>query len=236
MREVFTAKLDDLRVELAELCAMTETAIELATRALLDTDLAAAEDTLDLHAEIDNRARDLDRRALTLLALQAPVAQDLRALVSGMHNIADLRRMGSLAAHIAEVARLHHPNPVVPEELRGLVGEMGAVAERQAAAAKDVLRTRDQDGAVRLIAGDDRADALLVQLFSATRDPQWPHGASAAVNLTLLGRFYERFCDHTVEVGRRIVFVVTGTFPDERPPAPPTEELWLAPPHTAFGT
>ncbi|WP_081608796.1 phosphate signaling complex protein PhoU [Rhodococcus ruber] len=235
MREAFTAKLDELRAELADLCGLTETAIEMATRALLDTDLTAAEHTIDLHVDLDDRARDLDRRVLTLLALQAPVAQDLRALVSGMHDIADLRRMGSLAAHIAEVARLHHPNPVVPDELRGLVAEMGAAAEQQAAAAQVVLRTRDLDGAVRLIEADDRADTLLVQLFTATKDPEWPHGASAAVNLTLLGRFYERFCDHTVEMARRIVFVVTGSFPDERPPAVPTEELWLAPPHTAFG-
>lgn len=235
MREVFAAKLEGVRADLAELCGLTATALGLANRALLDTDLVAAERTLDLNAEIDTRARDLDRRILTLLALQAPVAQDLRALVSGMHNIADLRRMGSLAAHIAEVARLHHPRPVVPDELYGLVAEMGAVAEGQAAAAREVLRVWDRDGAVRLIVSDDRADALLLRLFTATKDPHWPYGASAAVNLTLLGRFYERFCDHTVEMARRIVFVVTGGFPDERPPAVPTEDLWLAPPHSAFG-
>lgn len=126
------------------MCALTETAIDRATHALLDTDLAAAGACAEVNAEIDFRAGEIDHRALTLMALQAPVAQDLRALVSGMHNIADLRRMGSLVAHVAEVARLHYPEPVVPGELRGVISEMGAAAKAQATAASEVLRTRDK--------------------------------------------------------------------------------------------
>lgn len=236
MREVFTAQLEGIRTEVAELCGLTQTAIEVATHALLDTDLSAADRTAELNSDIDNQARELDQRVLALLALQAPVAGDLRALISAMHTIADLRRMGTLAAHIAEVARLHYPGPVVPDELRDIVSQMGAAAKEQAVAMGEVLRTRDKDSALRLIESDDRADTLLTTLFAAIKSPDWPHGPSAAVNMTLLGRFYERFCDHAVEISRRIVFVVTGAFPEERPPAVPTEELWLAPAHAAFGT
>lgn len=235
MREAFLAQLEEVRAELAELCALTGSAIDHATHALLDADLTAADRTVELNAEIARSAEELEHRVLTLLALQAPVAQDLRALISGIHNIADLRRMGTLAAHIAEVARLHYPNSVVSDAIRSIISDMGAAAKSQAAAACDVLRTRDEDGALKLIESDDRADELLRRLFAATKSEDWPHDAASTVNLTLLGRFYERFCDHTVEISRRTVFVVTGSYPEERSPVDASDALWLAPPRSAFG-
>ncbi|MGW4340575.1 phosphate signaling complex protein PhoU [Rhodococcus koreensis] len=213
MREHFDEQLAQIKDDLVELCALTEVAIERATRALLDTDLTAADRAAEVCADIDTRGRELDHRALTLIARQQPVAQDLRALIGGMHNIADLRRMGSLAAHIAEVARLHHPEPVVPHELRAIISDMGAAATAQAAAAQEVLRTRDEAAALDLIWADERTDELLRKLFAATKSDDWLYGAASAVNITLLGRFYERFCDHTVEISRRVIFVITGELP-----------------------
>ncbi|MFC9556641.1 phosphate signaling complex protein PhoU [Rhodococcus sp. NPDC056960] len=215
MREHFDEQLEEIRANLVELCAMTEAAIDSASRAVLDTDLPAADRAAELSANVDVRARELDHRALTLIARQQPVALDLRALIGGMHNIADLQRMGSLAAHIAEVARLHHPEPVVPHELRGIIADMGAAATAQAAAAQEILSTRNEVAALDLIWADERTDELLRKLFAATKSDDWLHGAASAVNITLLGRFYERFCDHTVEIGRRVIFVVTGEFPDQ---------------------
>ncbi|MFD6061824.1 phosphate signaling complex protein PhoU [Rhodococcus wratislaviensis] len=215
MREQFDEQLAEIKDELVELCALTEVAIDRATCALLDTDLTAADRAAEVNTDIDTRGRELDHRALTLIARQQPVAQDLRTLIGGMHNIADLRRMGSLAAHIAEVARLHHPEPVVPHELRAIISDMGAAATAQAAAAQEVLRFRDQVAALELIWADERTDELLRRLFAATKSDDWLYGAASAVNITLLGRFYERFCDHTVEISRRVIFVITGEFPDE---------------------
>ncbi|MDT2007137.1 phosphate signaling complex protein PhoU [Rhodococcus opacus] len=215
MRERFDEQLEELREDLVELCSLTEPVVDSATRALLDTDLPAADRAAELSAEIDARGRELDHRALTLIARQQPVALDLRSLIGGMHNIADLRRMGSLAAHIAEVARLHHPEPVVPFELRGIISDMGVAATAQAAAAREVLRTRDEAAALDLIWADERTDELLRKLFAATKSDDWLYGAASAVNITLLGRFYERFCDHTVEISRRVIFVITGEIPDE---------------------
>lgn len=215
MREQFDEQLEEIRDDLVELCALTEVAIDCGTRAVLDTDRAAADRAAEVCADIDTRGRELDHRALTLIARQQPVAQDLRALISGIHNIADLRRMGSLAAHIAEVARLHYPEPVVPHELRAIISDMGAAATAQAAAAQEVLRFRDQVAALELIWADDRTDELLRRLFAATKSDEWLYGAASAVNITLLGRFYERFCDHTVEISRRVIFVITGELPDE---------------------
>ncbi|SEC77096.1 phosphate signaling complex protein PhoU [Rhodococcus koreensis] len=215
MREQFDEQLEQIRDDLVELCTLTEPAIDCATRAVLDTDLPAADRATELSADIEARAAELDHRALTLIARQQPVALDLRSLIGGMHNIADLRRMGSLAAHIAEVARLHHPEPVVPHELRGIISDMGVAATAQAAAAREVLHTRDEAAALDLIWADERTDELLRRLFAATKSDEWLHGAASAVNITLLGRFYERFCDHTVEIGRRVIFVVTGEIPDQ---------------------
>ncbi|MGV9869368.1 phosphate signaling complex protein PhoU [Rhodococcus koreensis] len=213
MREHFDEQLAGIKGDLVELCALTEVAIERATRAVLDTDLTAADRAAEVNTDIDTRGRELDYRALTLIARQQPVAQDLRALISGMHNIADLRRMGSLAAHIAEVARLHYPEPVVPHELRAVIADMGVAATAQAAAAQEVLRFRDQVAALELIWADERTDALLRRLFAATKGDDWLYGAASAVNITLLGRFYERFCDHAVEISRRVIFVITGELP-----------------------
>ncbi|MFD9669757.1 phosphate uptake regulator PhoU [Rhodococcus sp. NPDC059968] len=215
MRQHFSGQLEKMRVDLTDLCSLTETAIDYATRALLDTDLGASEACADVDTDIDYRAQELDHRAVTLIALQAPVAQDLRALISCIHNIGDLRRMGTLAAHIAEVARLHFPASVVPGELRGVISKMGVAAKAQAAAATEVLRDRDCDLALELIQADARTDALLRELFAVTKSDDWLYGAASAVNITLLGRFYERFCDHTVAVGRNVIFVATGDFPVE---------------------
>lgn len=215
MRDQFVEQLEQMRCDLVELCSVTEAAIDRATHALLETDLAAADRAAELGADIDIRARELDHRALTIIARQAPVAQDLRALIAGMHNIADLRRMGTLAGHVAEVARLHYPEPVVPYEVRGIIADMGTAAAAQAAAAGEVLRTRDHVRAFELIEADERTDELLRTLFAATKSEDWLYGAASAVNVTLLGRFFERFCDHTVEISRRVIFVVTGELPDE---------------------
>lgn len=131
-----------------------------------------------------------------------------------MHNIADLRRMGSLAAHIAEVARLHHPEPVVPHELRGIISDMGVAATAQPRRHEKSPHPR-RGGRIGPHLADERTDELLRRLFAATKSDEWLHGAASAVNITLLGRFYERFCDHTVEIGRRVIFVVTGEIPDQ---------------------
>jgi phosphate transport system protein len=75
--------------------------------------------------------------------------------------------------------------------------------------------SRDPEKAARIREEDDAMDDLHRHLFSVLMDREWKHGVAAAVDVTLLGRFYERFADHAVEVARRVIFQATGRFPED---------------------
>jgi phosphate transport system protein len=90
---------------------------------------------------------------------------------------------------------------------------MGKIACKLAAQAEQVIRTQDVELARGLDEADDEMDDLHQHLFTVLMDREWPYGVAAAVDVTLLGRFYERFADHAVSVANRVVFVVTGRMP-----------------------
>ncbi|MBT2271633.1 phosphate signaling complex protein PhoU [Rhodococcus qingshengii] len=213
MRTHFADNLDDLSRGLASMCALTVTAMAGATTALLDADLAVSERVLDANAELDWAAADWEHKAFSLLALQAPVAHDLRFTVGGLHIAASVQRMGGLAVHIAKIARLRHPTPAVPPEARACVEEMGQTAVVRATETQLILRHLDHERAEALVAADTVTDELHRRLFTVTQAQEWSYGVQGAVDVTLLGRFYERFCDHTVDIGRRIIFLETGQLP-----------------------
>ena len=149
--------------------------------------------------------------AFVLLALQAPVASDLRAVVGSIQIVADVDRMGALALHVAKIARRRHPRHAVPEEVNSYFAEMGRVAVELGNIAREVQLSQDPRQAARIDEEDDAIDELHPRLFGVLMDRQWRHGMAAAVDVTLLGRFYERFADHTVEVARRVIFQATGS-------------------------
>lgn len=216
MRENYNEQLVEIRADLADMSKLAEEAMASATTALLTADLALAEATISSRDKIDELAAAWEHKAFSVLALQSPVALDLRIMVSGIHIVADLQRMGGLAIHIAELVRRRHPSRVLPVEVESVFAEMGRVAVEQADATREVLLTRDADLAAELRTKDEAMDELHRSLFTLTSSPDWPHGVPAAVDITLLGRFYERFSDHTVEVAKRVIFLVTGEFrPDE---------------------
>jgi len=214
MRVAYSEQLSDLTGELAAMCGLAEVAMQRATQSLLQADLALAEQVISENDRIDEMRTQCEEKAFALLALQSPVAGDLRIVVSGIHIVADIERMGELALHVAKIVRRRHPAHVLPEEVRGYFTEMGRVAVAQAAAARQVLLSRDLREAAALETGDEPMDDLHKHLFSVMMDNDWPHSVSAAVDVTLLGRFYERYADHAVEVARRIVFLVTGKLPE----------------------
>jgi phosphate transport system protein len=150
-----------------------------------------------------------------VLALQAPVAGDLRAIVASIQIVADVERMGALALHVAKIARRRHPQHTLPEEVNGYFAEMGRIAVDLGNSAREVLLSRDPDQARLIREEDDAMDDLHRHLFSVMMDREWKHGVAAAVDVTLLGRFYERFADHAVEISRRVIFQVTGNLPAE---------------------
>ena len=221
MRTAYHEQLDALTEQLGEMCGLAGVAMERATQALLQADLVLAEQVITDHEQMTAMSARAEESAFVLLALQAPVAGDLRAIVSSIQIVADIDRMGALALHVAKIARRRHPQHALPEEVNGYFAEMGRVAVELGNSAQEVLVTRDPEKAARIRDEDDAMDDLHRHLFTVLMDREWRHGVAAAVDVTLLGRFYERFADHAVEVARRVIFQVTGKHPDEEViPAP----------------
>ena len=212
IRSVFQDELDGVSQSLVDLSNMASDAIHSATQALIEADLKIAEEVISYDEKIDLYQHDLDTRIIDIIARQQPVASDLRALVTALRMSADLERMGDLAHHIAKVARLRHPEKVVPAELNDLVNHIGSVAENISRKIPTVIETRDIEMALQLEKDDDEMDKLHRQLIGSLTDNAWKHGVESAVDITLLGRYYERFADHAVSVSRRVYFLVTGTF------------------------
>lgn len=215
MRTAYHEQLEALNGQLAEMCRLAGVAMERATQALLQADLVLAEQVIGDHEQIMSSSARAGEAAFVLLALQAPVAGDLRAIVSSIQIVADVERMGALALHVAKIARRRHPQHALPEEVNGYFAEMGRLAVDLADSAREVLISRDPDKAREIREDDDAMDDLHRHLFSLMMDREWRHGVAAAVDVTLLGRFYERFADHAVEISRRVIFQVTGQLPSD---------------------
>jgi phosphate transport system protein len=213
MRDAYTEQLDELAEALAGMCEDVAKAMEKATSALLHADLQLAEQVIDEDIRIDEIRHLAEERAFALLVLQAPVATDLRIVVSAIHGAGDIERMGDLALHVAQAARRRHPQPVLPAEIAPYFAEMGRVGVALARKAGEVIRSRDLAAAAELESDDDAMDDLHKHMFTVLMDRTWTHGVEAAVDVTLLARFYERYADHAVAVARRIVYVVTGQMP-----------------------
>ncbi|MGD9527731.1 phosphate signaling complex protein PhoU [Pseudonocardia sp.] len=213
MRDVYLAQLDRLADTLAGMCDRVAEAMQHATQALLNADLQLAEQVISDDVGTDELRAAAEEQAFALLALQAPVATDLRVVVSAIHAAGDIERMGDLALHVAQAARRRHPSLVLPDEVAPYFAEMGRVGVALAHKAAEVIRSRDAEAATELEADDDAMDDLHRHMFTVLMDRNWSHGVGPAVDITLLARFYERYADHAVAVARRIVYVVTGRMP-----------------------
>lgn len=210
MRSAYHEQLELFDDALVKMTELVNEAMIQATTALLDADLAVAERVIASDVAVDAIAQDLEDRALQLVALQAPVATELRVLLSGLRISASLERMGDLAVHVAKAARLRYPATAVPVELRQVIIDMGEVAERIVQRTGQVLATRDVTEAAALAVIDDEMDLLHRKLFNAVLSPDWEHGVEAAIDVTLVSRYYERFADHAVTIGKRVIHIVTG--------------------------
>ena len=215
MRDAFHDDLDRISDDLVEMTTMVGSAMQRATGALLDSDLRAAESVIAADDDIDTLRREVDDRAVDLLARQQPVATDLRMVVTAMHMASDIERMGDLARHIAKVARLRYPESAVPDQLRETISEMARVAEELVQATGSAIADKDVHGAVAVERIDDRMDDLHRKIFNELLGSTWEHGTEAAVDTTLISRYYERFGDHAVAVANRIVYLVTGRYGTE---------------------
>ena len=213
MRQAFHDQLDAIFADLADLCGDVERAVRLATEALLQGDSSVAEQVISGDAEIDAEREQIEDSALLLLSLQAPVASDLRTVVAALRMVSDLERMGDLSVHVAKIARLRVPNVAVPEPMRPTIERMAELAETMVARTSHVIAERDVDEARSLAEADEEMDRLRRTTFADMLSADWEHGVEAAVDVALLGRYYERIADHAVSVANRVVFVVTGETP-----------------------
>lgn len=213
MREAFHEQLDGVFDDLAGICRNVETAVRLATQALLSGDAAIAEQVISADADIDRAKEKVEDTCFQLLSLQQPVAGDLRVVVSALRMVTELERMGDLSVHVAKIARLRVPDIAVPEEVRPTLARMGEVAEDMVCRVEQIITSKDVEAAIELGRADEIMDGLRRQSFAELFADEWAHGVEAAVDIALLGRYYERIADHAVSVANRVVYVVTGDFP-----------------------
>jgi phosphate transport system protein len=212
IRSVFQDELDSVSQSLVDLTSMVAKSIDKATTSILTTDLKLAEEVIAADSNIDSLQHELESRIIDIMARQQPVASDLRALVTALRMSADLERMGDLSHHVAKIARLRHPGDAIPLELHPMFQSMGTAAQKIAHKTGVVISTRNTEMALEVERDDDEMDKLHRQLIGSILEPNWKHGVESAIDLTLLGRYYERFADHAVSVSRRVYFLVTGTY------------------------
>ena len=215
MREAFHDQLDSIFDDLAGICRSVEHAVRLATQALLTGDADIAEQVISADADIDKAREKVEDTAFSLLSLQQPVAGDLRVVVSALRMVSELERMGDLSVHVAKIARLRVPDLAVPEEIRPTMVRMGEVAEDMVGRVAQIIVGRDVEAAIELGRADEVMDQLRRKSFALLLSDEWSHGVEAAIDLALLGRYYERIADHAVSVANRIVYVVTGDLPSK---------------------
>ncbi|MDM7855378.1 phosphate signaling complex protein PhoU [Cellulomonas alba] len=215
MREIFEAELHQLGEDLVALSGRVEHAVTQAGIALLTADLALAESVIVEDHDIDALERELDERCILLLAQQAPVATDLRIIVTTLRMIASLERMGDLARHVAQIARGRYPRHAVPHALSGTFAEMHDAAVRVARRTTTLLTNHELPLAESIQQDDDLLDELHEDVFTALLGGQWAGTTQETVDVTLLGRFYERFGDHAVSVSERVVYLVTGVLGEQ---------------------
>ena len=186
------------------------TAIRNATDALLADDLSMAELVIAGDTQINKLNSDVEEISLLIAALQAPMATDLRLVMGSIRISSSLERMGDLAVHIAKQVRLRYPSPSIPAELRETFRKMGMAASKIVEQTGEVIATRNTGLADEMNKYDDILDNLHRELFTVVLSGDWTHGVEAAIDVTLLSRFYERFGDHAVSVARRVIQIVTG--------------------------
>lgn len=210
MRETFYGQMAQLREQLATMCAMAADAMRAASRALLTADLALTEQVISADATLDQARRQCEGHAQSMLALQAPVASDLRTVLAAIYSAERIERMGDLAAHIADTARFSHPAAAIPTELHETFTEMSRIAAGMADRLGELINQPGVAGFAELDETDRTVDALHARVLAAITGPGWPHGVRPATSLALLARFHERFADQAVSVAKRLDFVTTG--------------------------
>ena len=215
MRKVFQAELHQIGEGLIEISALVSEAITKATTAFAAADLQTAQDVIAADARIDFLQNDLDERAIDVLALQGPVASDLRMIVGSLRMSASLERMGDLARHIGQLTRLRYPNTVIPESLTVTFAELARLDILIAAKVTELLDSRDLELVADIASTKAHINKLHKSVFTTIASPEWNESPATTVDVTLASRYFERFGDHGVSVARKVSYLVTGEWQPE---------------------
>lgn len=215
MRTAYQERLDQTRTHLVTMADRVSDMAADATSALLEADLSLAEQVVDCDRVVNRAHDDTDEMVVDILARQAPVAGDLRQVLSALRISSDLERMGDLAAHVAKIARMRYPDVAVPSDLAGTFAKLGASTVQIGKKTARMLETNDVELCQEIMTDDDEIDRLHRSLFLVVLEHDWPGSPEQAVDLALLGRYYERFADHAVLIATYVDYLVTGTY--ERP-------------------
>ena len=213
MRDAYTDQLDAIRDDLLTMAQLVRTAVSEATDSLLEADAAQAERVISEDDKVDALREKLEEESFELLSLQNPVAGDLRMLVASLRMVAEFERMGDLAVHVAKIARLRVPDVAVPQDVVPIISRMAAVAEVMIGKVEHIIANSDVTAAEELEQIDQEMDRLRRTSFRQLLGSEWKHGVEPAVDIALLGRYYERIADHAVSIARRVIFLVTGEQP-----------------------
>lgn len=217
LRKGFHNDLASATDELVRLAATVTELIPRGTAVLLDGDLEGAEYLIRGDDEIDARAIDLEEDCYKILALQAPVARDLRQIVALLKMIAEVERSADLVCNICKAARRIYGHELDPK-LRGIISRMSEQAVALYTAAIESFVESDAAKASAVDDMDSYLDSLQRQFIQAIFES---HAAGridlqVAVQLAVVARFYERIGDHAVTMSERVLYVLTGWLPEHK--------------------
>lgn len=218
-RKLFHEELKDLTDDVVRLGELAKEAIQAGTTAFLDEDLSATESVIEADRQLDDLTHAIERHTYLLLARQQPMAVDLRMLVTVLRGIHELERIGDYMVNVAKATRRLYPHPLDPR-VRGIIGRMREQAVQQLKLAIASFIERDPLKAAALSDMDDVMDDLQKELFRvifSTAQQSDDVSVQYAVQIALVGRYFERIADHAVNFGERVAYMVTGEFPDEHP-------------------
>ena len=217
MRDSYQLGLEGILRELVEMADLVSESVRRSTAALLDADLGTAEQVIGRSPTAGAIKISIENRVFSVLALQTPVAGDLRSAVATLRTVSDLDRMAALAGHIAKVARMRYPSAAVPESLRPNFAHIDLIIERMLTTVNFALKDRNVDALQNLFDWDDEVDDLRQSQFRILLSGTWNCGIEPAVDVALLGRYYERIADHTASMGRHLIYAMTGDIPKAGP-------------------
>lgn len=214
MREMFEKELESVQERIVEIAESVYEIVTDATVALVEADVKAADRALAGAEVVTEKALSLDELVIRTLALQAPVARDLRILVSTLRISASLERMGALASHLATIVRFRFPDNVIPDSLSDTFDEMARLDVRLAKKLVKLLKNTSIDLARSIQAADERVDELHREVFEIVLAKNWKEKAVHTVDVTLASRYLERIADHVVEISSKVSYLSTGDWAD----------------------